>query len=211
MSRARWERMATIIGAVAKQALADRGLSRVALLDDGSDQAALAASLLQHVLDVRGVERVTVAVDEVESLLPFHPGASREGMAAELRRLRARMGGALPAHPASKTELVLGGELPPEPLLPLGDLWATDVVELGAAWSAPDEVRQLAKAAGGIEKLDAALRALVDRRDPAGLDDLPLTARVDVARRVAAGAASRRYPRIVPKVGSRTIGTDYFE
>jgi hypothetical protein len=109
-----------------------------------------------------------------------------------MRRMRARlMDGALPAHPANKTALLLGGELPPEPLLPLGDLWAGDVVALAGGWSAPDEVRRLADAAGGIAALDAALRALIDGRGAAALDALPAAARSEVRRRLAAGRASR--------------------
>lgn len=126
--------------------------------------------------------------------------------------MRARLTNALAAHAASKTELMMGGALPPEPLLPLGDLWATDVLALGAAWSASAELRSIADEAGGIETLDAALRRRVDRRDSLGWDEgLPLPVRERVRLAIRAGAAWRRDPLIVPKLGSRTLGTDLFE
>jgi hypothetical protein len=197
---------------VARQALADRGLSRVALLDDGSEQADLAARLLAHVLGDAAVERVTVTAAEVEPLLPAWPGVPRDRVEDELRRMRARLTDGLPAHPASKTELLMGGALPPEPLLPLGDLWATDVLALGVAWSGSAELRSIADEAGGIETLDAALRRLVDRRDSLSWDEgLPLPIGERVRRAVRGGAAWRRDAFLVPKLGSRTLGTDLFE
>ncbi|HEY7766538.1 hypothetical protein [Longimicrobium sp.] len=212
MSDVRWVRVAEIVGAVARQALADRGLTRIALLDDGSEQADLAARLLIHVVGEAAVERVTVTAAEMEPLLPAWPGVPRQRVEDELRRVRARLTDALPAHPASKTELMMGGALPPEPLLPLGDLWATDVLALGAAWSGSAELRSIADEAGGIETLDAALRRLVDRRDSLGWDDgLPPAVRERVRLAIRGGAAWRRDPFIVPKLGSRTLGTDLFE
>ena len=212
MSDARWLRVAEIVGAVARQALADRGLSRIALLDDGSEQADLAARLLVHGLGAAAVERVTAAAAEVEPLLPAWPKVPRHRVEDELRRMRARLTDPLAAHPASKTELMMGGALPPEPLLPLGDLWATDVLALGAAWSGSDDLRSIAEEAGGIETLDGALRRLVDRRESVGWDDgLPLPVRERVRLAIRGGAAWRRDPFIVPKLGSRTLGTDLFE
>lgn len=212
MSDVRWIRVAEIVGAVARQALADRGLSRIALLDDGSEQAELAARLLAHGLGDEAVERVTITPAEVEPLLPAWPGVPRDRVEDELRRMRARLTDALAAHPASKTELMMGGALPPEPLLPLGDLWATDVLALGAAWSGTAELRSIAEEAGGIETLDAALRRLVDRRESIGWDQgLPPTVRERVRLAIRGGAAWRRVPFLVPKLGSRTLGTDLFE
>lgn len=212
MSDVRWNRVAEIVGAGARQALADRGLSRIALLDDGSEQADLAARLLAHGLKSSAIDRVTVTPAEMEPLLPAWPGVPRHRVEDELRRMRARLTDALPAHPSSKTELMMGGALPPEPLLPLGDLWATDVLALGAAWSGSADLRSIADEAGGIETLDAALRRLVDRRESIGWDDgLPPSVRERVKKAVRAGAAWRRDPFLVPKLGSRTLGTDLFE
>ena len=211
MTEGRERRIAEIVGAVARQALVDRGASHVALLDDGGPEAELAARLLAAALGAERVVRVASADGEVESVLHLAQG-DVERLGEELRRLRARTTvDAVPAHPANKTALLLGGELPPEPLLPLGDLWATEVAELAGGWSAPPEVRRIATLAGGIEALDAALRAWADGRDAAVLGALPAEAADAVARALAAGRASRLNPRIVPKVGTRTLGADLFE
>ena len=212
MSDARLARIAGIVGAVARQALMDRGAQRVALLDDGGPEADLSARMLARALGDDGVIRVTASDAEVESVLHLSPGAAAEAVRHEVRRMRARLTpGALPAHPGNKTALLLNARLPPEPLLPLGDLWASEVAELAGGWSAPPAVCRMAEQAGGIAALDDALRAYVDRRDPHGLDALPREAAEAVRSALAAGRAARMYPVIVPKVGTRTLGVDLFE
>ena len=203
-------RVAEVIGAVARQALADHGRTRIALLDDGSPEARLAAGILIDQLGADAV--VSVGALDADLALLDGSGADPRRMAEEVMRMRARLlDDALPAHPANKTALLLGGALPPEPLLPLGDLWATDVVALAGGWSAPPDVVALAEAAGGIEALDGVLRRLIDGRDAAAAHAF----REDVAERVraalSAGSASRRYPRIVPKLSVRTLCADLFE
>ncbi|HEX5871702.1 MAG TPA: hypothetical protein VFY65_14845, partial [Longimicrobium sp.] len=133
-------RIAEVIGAVARQALADRGVSRIALLDDGGPEAKLAASILRGELG----DDAVISIDTAD----IDPAPLVRGLAAdtrrvdeEVRRMRARLkDDALAAHPASKTALLLGGELPPEPLLPLGDLWATDVQALAGGWSSSPDI-----------------------------------------------------------------------
>lgn len=205
-------RIAEILGAVATQALLDRGARRVALLDDGSPEAVLAERLLVRSLGAGRVVRIATDPGLESVLQPAAPDLPRERIAEEARRLRARLTpDALPAHPASKTALLLGGELPPEPLLPLGDLYATEVAALAGGWSAPEPVRALAERAGGIERLDEALRLRIDGRDAAGLTRLPVGLAREVESALSAGRASRATIRVVPKIGSRTLGVDLFE
>lgn len=212
MTEARFGRIAEIVGAVARQALHDRGATRIALLDDGGPEADLAARMLARALGEEGVIRVTASEAEVESVLHLAPEATPETLRHEIRRLRARSTpGALAAHPGNKTALLLNARLPPEPLLPLGDLWASEVAELAGGWSAPGPVLRIAELAGGIQGLDDALRAYVDRRDPAGLDSIPSAAADAVRQALAAGRAARMHPILVPKVGTRTLGVDLFD
>ncbi|MFL5542884.1 MAG: hypothetical protein ACJ8J0_28140 [Longimicrobiaceae bacterium] len=212
MTEGRERRIGEIVGAVARQALADRGAARIALLDDGGPEAELAARLLAAAVGAERVVRATAGDAEVESLLHLAPAGDAERAREEVRRMRARLlADAVPAHPANKTALLLGGELPPEPLLPLGDLWATEVAELAGRWSAPAEVQRIAALAGGIEALDAALRAWADGRDASALARLPAEAADAVMRALAAGRASRLHPRIVPKISTRTLTIDLFE
>jgi hypothetical protein len=207
---AREPRIAAIVAAVARQALADRGAARIALLDHGGPEAELAARILVSTLGEEAIVRVALPDAEMESVLHLAPEVSRVRVGDEARRMKARLlENALAAHPANKTALLLGGEVPPEPLLPLGDLWASEIAELAGGWSAPAAVREIADAAGGIDALDGALRGCVDSRDPAALDALPPA---DAVRRaLAAGRPSRIHPRIVPKIGTRTLGVDLFE
>jgi hypothetical protein len=205
-------RIAEVVGAVARQALADRGLTRIALLADGGPEAALAARMLAAALGESVVLRVTADAADAGPLPAGAADLPGWRVAQEVRRFRARLiEGALAAHPANKTALLLGGELPPEPLLPLGDLWATDVLALAGGWSAPPEVAALAAAAGGIQALDDALRRRFDGRDPSALAALPPAAADEARRRLAAGWASRRNPRTVPKLGGRTLCIDLME
>ncbi|HEU0013825.1 MAG TPA: hypothetical protein VFQ45_09080 [Longimicrobium sp.] len=209
MSDARERRIGEVVGRVARQALADYGRSRIALLDDGGPEAELAARMLARALGDEAVVRVAEAEGEMDPLLHAAPP---ERVGEETRRMRARLlDDALPAHPANKTALLLGGSLPPEPLLPLGDLWAGEVAALIGSWSASADVRALAEAAGGVEVLDAALRRWIDQREPAALASLPAEAAERVRRLFAAGSASRRNPRLVPKLGHRTLCVDLSE
>ncbi|HEX8907495.1 MAG TPA: hypothetical protein VF771_21805 [Longimicrobiaceae bacterium] len=205
-------RISAVVGAVARQALADRGAARIALLDDGGPEAELAARILAAALGAEAVIRVTLADGEMESVLHLAPEVSPGRARDEMLRMKARLvENAIPAHPANKTALLLGGELPPEPLLPLGDLWASEVAALAGDWSAPEPVRRIAEQAGGIEALDDALRGWIDRRDASAPAALPAGVADAVTRALAAGRASRLHPRIVPKIGTRTLGVDLFE
>ena len=204
-------RVAEVIGAVARQALADRGRSRIALLDDGGPEAMLAASILRAALGEEAVVSIDTADVDPAPLLRGWTADTRR-VDEEVRRMRARLtDDALAAHPANKTALLLGGELPPEPLLPLADLWATDVLALGGGWSASPEVEALARDAGGIEVVDRALRRLVDGRDASALETLPAEVAERVGTMLAAGSAWRRYPHVVPKLGARTLFADLQE
>ena len=212
MSDAREGRIADVVGAVARQALLDYGARRVALLDDGGPEAVLAARLLVRALGEDAIVRVADVPPGLESSLQPAGRVPEDVLRREARRLLARLTpDALPAHPANKTALLLSGPLPPEPLLPLGDLWASEVAALAGGWSAPELVTGIAQAAGGIEALDAALRRWIDARDPAGLDALPAPAADAVRRAFAAGRASRLASHVVPKLGWRTLGLDLLE
>lgn len=119
----------------------------------------------------------------------------------------------LTAHPLNRTALLLGGAPPRADLLPFGDVYASQVQVLAAGWSAPSEVEAVATAAGGIATLDAALSRWIDERREADAALDPLGA--DVAQTVLdlyeRGRFFRLRPRLVPKLGPRTLGIDLWD
>lgn len=212
MSDLRRARIGEIVSAVAEQLLRDCGRSRIALLDDGSPEVELAAGLLAP-LGAHALLRVTADERRVESVL--HSAGVGDGdprHRREAHRLLLRIvEDAVPASAGNKTALLLGGDLPPEHFLPLGDLYASEIGELCGGWSAPAPVQDLARAAGGVQRLDGWLRARVDGRGRSEDERLPEELRVRLEEALARGAPARIHPRIVPKIGTRTLGVDLFE
>lgn len=207
-------RLAATVCEVVCHALAARGAARVALLDDGTPEAELAARWLGGPDGVG--ELVCVRAERLPGVEPLlrslgaEPGTARA--AEELRRLAARLlPDALVTNPANKTALLLGAAWPPEPLLPLADLYASQVAQLAGGCSLPPEVEALAEAAGGVARLDEALTRRFEQRDPAGLAGLgaPLAEQVEAA--LQQGRAARIAPQLVPKLGYRTLTVDLFE
>lgn len=220
MSAAAAARVAAVVAGVVRQAAEDAGAAGVVLLDDGSAEARLAAEWCGAALGPERVFRVAPppagTVEAVLAAVRAGEGGTPGAGAAEVHRLVGRLTAfernALLAHPANKTALLLGAEVPPEPLLPLGDLYASEVERLAGSWSAPPEVVALADRAGGIGPLDAALAELVDRRGPpeAALAPLPAAARAAVLDALENGRFARRRIGLIPKLTTRTLGVDYF-
>ena len=118
----------------------------------------------------------------------------------------------LTVHPANKTALLVGSFIPRVDILPLGDVYASQLQDLVGEWWGDEQVTGLAKAAGGIEALDAVLAAYIDHRglvaELTGVTD-------DVCDVVLAALGRTRFRRaragIVPKLGTRTIGVDLLD
>lgn len=211
-------RVGAIVAEVVGQAVRDAGARGVVLLDDGSPEAALAYEWCGIALGPDAVWRVPrpagAAVEACLGALGSGRGPSPEAAVVEVQRLHARLEaaarGALAANPANKTALLLGGGIPPEPLLPLGDLYATQVEALAGAWSAPPQVLRLAGRAGGVAPLDTALMRWLEERRPleAALEPLGAALAAEVRGVLEAGRFARRRAGLVPKLGSRTLGID---
>jgi hypothetical protein len=204
-------RIGELVTAVARHALAERGLSRLVLLDDGSPEARLAAGLLAPL----GEAFLCHAPDagEMDSLLhAAGRDATDEAAREEAHRFTARLlPDALLASARCKTDLLVGGVLPPESFFPLGDLFAGEVVELAGGWRGSAIARELADELGGVERLDGEIRALLEGREARDDGLAPHDAGARVAAALARGSAARSYPRLVPKLSARTIGVDLFE
>ncbi len=214
--QARVDRIARVVAGVIGQAVEDARAAGIVILDGASPEAKLGRCWAAAALGsdrVWAVEPRTLCdagidpglLDSLDALTP--PERERS-----VGRALAARHGALLAHPANKTVLLLGHESPPEPLLPLGDLFASQVVVLAGEWSGPDDVRELAQRAGGIDALDQALEELIDRRS---VPDWTAAVRSDGAHSAFLEALERRrFGRrrigLVPKLGARTLGIDLF-
>lgn len=196
---AREGRLGAVIGGVMRQALDDARAPALVLIDDGSPESGLLERILAPALHDR-----------------FGVLSADGAMPADLLRAWARIAttrpGALVALAVNKTAALLGGALP-GPVLPFGDVWASQVAELAGGWSAPERVRALAQSVGGIAPLDRALQALVDRRLPAvqACAGLPADQHGTLLALWEDTRFARRRTGLVPKLGPRTIGIDLFD
>jgi hypothetical protein len=209
------DRLARVVAGVIRQAVEDAGAAGVVLLEAATPEGVLAADWSARSLGSARVWRADappeIAADLRATLGALAALPRAEAERATGRTLAARLG-ALLAHPANKTALLLGRSAPPEPLLPLGDLYASQVAALAGGSSLPDEVRDLADRLGGIEVLDAALMKLFEHRAPAAaaLESLPAAAAVELVARLDAARFARTRVGLVPKLGRRTLGVDLF-
>jgi hypothetical protein len=204
------DRIARVIGGVVRQAVDDAGAAGIVVLEPDSPEGRLAMAWSVRVL---GADRVARAEGEPRGAVdPGRATARRDELRRGIGRVLARERNALLVHPANKTALLLDPVFPPEPLLPLGDLYATHVQLLAQEWTGSDGLRELAERAGGIAALDAALADIVERRQPPerALAQLPEVVRRDILQRWQAGRFWRRRPGLVPKLGVRTLGIDLF-
>lgn len=199
-------RLGDILERVIRRRLRDEGARRLALIDDGSPECHLLTRMLEPRLGTESLIKVSQNPRLLDSLLhELGPDHRREDVAAAALSLQARLvEDSIAASPLNKTALLLSGSLPAEPLLPLGDVYASEVEQLAGDWSAPEPVRDLARSAGGINELDQILRGWAEGRCS---DPLPDAVKSALAR----GRASRISTHVVPKMGSRTLTVDLTE
>jgi hypothetical protein len=199
-------RLERVVCGVCAAAVRDAGAGGIVVLDDGTPEGELACAWLIRALGETRVWRAASLASNVQILTP----AEAQEVAA---RRAADVHDALVAHPANRTALLLGSRLPRADLFPLGDVTAAQVEALAGRWSAPAAVEQLARELGGARALDDALeRLLVRGADPVqAVATLPADAAAALLRLWQAGRWWRLRPRVVPKLGMRTIGIDLFD
>lgn len=118
----------------------------------------------------------------------------------------------LTMHPANKTALLVGSFVARVDLLPLGDLYASQVADLCGEWSADDSTKAVADLFGGIAALDALLMRHVDgREDLLATSGITQKQREGVERALTRTRFRRGRAGVVPKLGYRTIGIDLLD
>jgi hypothetical protein len=196
----------SIIGGVVRAAVLDAGAEGVVLLASDTPEGNLAGQWMASSL---GRDRVVPAPPSVHD----EAGTiNAEEYVRAAARILARQRRLLLAHPACKTVLLLSDAPPPERLLPFGDVYASTLAEWAGGVTLGEDVRKLADPAGGIEPLDSMLRDWLEGRSPLrrALESLPDAARPAVFERLRLNRALRRWPRCVPKLGTRTLWIDAF-
>ncbi|MEX2282982.1 MAG: hypothetical protein WEE89_10915 [Gemmatimonadota bacterium] len=210
-------RTGTVIGTVIDAAVRAAGCDGIVILNDGSPEASLLNHWCRRTLGEARVWSATSAGDSSRDMEALRYTA----------RTMARERNALTANPANKTALLLGIGMPPEPLLPLGDLYATQIESMADSWSAPPEVLELVdnvrkfardasnadiKPASGIYAVDEALRAMFEGWRPAqeAVSGLPEPTRGPFLEAVRRGRFWRERAGLIPKLSTRTIGIDLF-
>jgi hypothetical protein len=190
-------RVAQVVTGVVSAAVSESAATGVTVLDDWTPEGELLYEWLVRELGEGRVWRAASLASNVHESV--HTGMLRSAESA------------LTAHPVNKTALLLGGRVPHADLLPLGDLWASQVERLTGRWSAPPEVEAAAAAAGGVEELDAALRRMVDERGEIADLGSAGSAAEQLVELYERGRFFRLRPRLVPKPTTRTLGIDLFD
>ena len=203
------DRVASVVRAVIAGAVHEAGAAGVVVLDDWTPEGELVYEWLIAELGEDRVWRAASLASNVQQGGGVDPADAHRLVAWRMARERA----ALIAHPANKTVLLLGGRVPWADLFPLGDLWASQVEALARRWSGPIEVEKVAAAAGGLAALDASLARMIDARaHPAeALANLPPAAARQLVTLYERGRYFRLRARLVPKLGTRTLGIDLFD
>jgi hypothetical protein len=190
-------RVARVVTGVVSAAVIESAARGVTVLDDWTPEGELLYEWLVRELGEGRVWRAASLASNVH-------GSEYAGMLRSADSV-------LTAHPVNKTALLLGGRVPHADLLPLGDLWASQVERLTGRWSASPEVEAAAAAAGGVEELDAALRRMVDERGEIADLGFSRAAAEQLAKMYERGRFFRLRPRLVPKLTARTLGIDLFD
>ncbi|GMR12765.1 MAG: hypothetical protein BMS9Abin29_0958 [Gemmatimonadota bacterium] len=208
-------RVIRVVVAVVAGAIREAGANGVVLASSLRPETELlerwfsAAAITVKLPDAEVVQGVAKSL---EASLGGDASARLARPSQEARRAAARVignrEGLISISAANKTELIWAERLPPEPLLPLGDLYASQIHALAGACTAPPPLTDLEPER--LRVVDEAIAQVVDD----GVHPDVAFAKLPAGLRDAAHAAMRRsawkgpLPPIVPKLGRRTLGVD---
>lgn len=216
MTPAPLPREGRIVAEVVRGVLRDRQATGVVLsVPDGPERRLLCRWLEDAGVPVavpgeEDVARLAAALSRValaDGATPPAAGISEEAHRAAGRTLARHMG-FITASAMNRTALLLSGsDLPPEPLLPLGDLPASQVMEAMGGCTLPGPFSAMEAEPEAVAALDRFLRHR-DERLPGGAPSLPEPWAAGIRSRLLAGRWALGAPIVIPRLGARTPGDD---
>ena len=209
------DRIARVVVAVVAEAIREADAQGVVLASSPRPETALlerwfsAAAITVKIPDG---EVVRAVADSLEASLGRDTPEAVARSQQEARRAAARVIAnreeLIPVSAANKTELIWAERLPPEPLLPLGDLYASQIHALAGACTAP--LPLLGIEPGRLRAVDKAIAQVVDDgvRPDVAFPELPTELRDAALSAMHRSAWKATLPPVVPKLGRRTLGVD---
>lgn len=202
-------RLRTVVVGVVEAALREQGARGIVLTGPEGPERRLLRRWLGEgavVPDEAAVERCR---EGLAAALPEAPAATVEGEARRaVARTVAGAQGLLEASEIHKTALVTAPGPPPERLLPLGDVWASQVLAVAGDCTVPAGLEGLG--AEEIGAVDAALRAHLEegRRLEEAVEPLEPVVRERLVGLLRRRPWGRFRVPLVPKLGPGTVGVD---
>ncbi len=209
------DRISRVVVAVVAEAIREAGAHGVVVASSPRPETALlerwfaAAAITVRTPDAEVVRAVAAPL---EASLGGDAATSGAGSNEEARRAAARViadrEGLIPVSAANKTELIWADRLPPEPLLPLGDLYASQIHALAGACTTPTPLVGLEP--DRLRAVDEAIAHVVEDgvRPDVAFAELPSELRDAAFSAIHRSAWTRARPPVVPKLSRRTLGMD---
>lgn len=209
------DRIARVVVAVVAEAIREADARGVVLASSPRPETALlerwfAAAAIT--VKMPAAEVVRAVADSLEASLGGDASEPVARSSEEARRAAARVvanhEGLIPVSAANKTELIWAERLPPEPLLPLGDLYASQIHALAGDCTVPPPLADIEP--HQLRAVDEAMARVVDDgiRPDVAFAELSPELRDAVISAMRRSAWKGTLPPVVPKLGRRTLGVD---
>lgn len=209
------DRITRVVVAVVAEAIREADAHGVVLASSPRPETALlerwftAAAITVKIPDA---EVVRAVADTLEASLGGDASEavarSNEEAHRAVARVIANREELIPVSAANKTELIWAERLPPEPLLPLGDLYASQIHALAGACTAPPPLVDIEP--DRLRAVDKAIAQVVEDgvRPDVAFVELPSELRDAAFSAMHRSAWKGILPPVVPKLSRRTLGVD---
>lgn len=209
------DRITRVVVAVVAEAIREADAHGVVLASSPRPETALlerwftAAAITVKIPDA---EVVRAVADSLEAGLGGDGSEAVARSNEEAHRTAARVianrEGLIPVSAANKTELIWADRLPPEPLLPLGDLYASQIHALAGACTVPLPLVDIDP--DRLRAVDTAIAQVVEDglRPDVAFAALPSELRDAALSAMRRSAWKGTLPPVVPKLSKRTLGVD---